>query len=107
MSATPSSSEATNGPVMPEVPPTAEASLPGFELEAWVGLFAPAGTPQPIIDKMRKALQEVLGRESVRTRLAAVGAVANLSTPEEFREAIASDIKSFQEVAKKAGLEAN
>jgi tripartite-type tricarboxylate transporter receptor subunit TctC len=55
---------------------------------------------------MRKALQDVLARDSVRQRLEAVGAVANLSTPDEFRNAIVSDIKSFQEVAKKAGLEA-
>ena len=72
----------------------------------WYGLAFPAGTPQPIIDKMHKALQEVLGRENVRARLAAVGAIANLSTPDEFRDAITSDIKSFQEVARKAGLEA-
>jgi tripartite-type tricarboxylate transporter receptor subunit TctC len=92
---------------IPDVPTVIESGIPGFGVLGWYGLAFPAGTPQPIIDKMRKALQEVLARDSVRTRLAAVGAVANLSTPEEFREAIASDIKSFQEVAKKAGLEAN
>ena len=91
---------------IPNVPTVAESGIQGFGVLGWYGLAFPAGTPQPIIDKMRKALQEVLGRENVRARLAAVGAIANLSTPDEFRDAITSDIKSFQEVARKAGLEA-
>jgi tripartite-type tricarboxylate transporter receptor subunit TctC len=92
------------GPI-PNVPAVAE-TLPGFGVLGWYGLAFPAGTPQPIIDKLRGALQQVLARENVRKKLEGVGAVANLSTPEEFRKTIESDIKGFQEVAKKSGLEA-
>ncbi len=93
------------GPI-PNVPAVAE-TLPGFGVLGWYGFAFPAGTPQPVIEKLRGALQQVLARESVRKKLEGVGAVAALSTPEEFRQTIESDIKSFQAVAKKAGLEAN
>jgi tripartite-type tricarboxylate transporter receptor subunit TctC len=93
------------GPI-PDVPAVAE-TLPGFGVLGWYGLAFPAGTPQQAIDKLRGALQQVLARDTVRKKLEGVGAVAALSTPEEFRQTIESDIKGFQAVAKKAGLQAN
>ena len=89
----------------PSVPTLAESGLPGFGYSGWYGLVFPAGTPQPVIERMHKALQEVLAREAVKRRLEGAGAVANLSTPAELRKLIESDIGSFREVAKKAGLE--
>jgi tripartite-type tricarboxylate transporter receptor subunit TctC len=65
----------------------------------------PAGTPRPIIDKMHKSLHEVLVRENVRKRLEDIGAIANLSAPDEFRKLIASDIDAFRAVANAGGLE--
>jgi len=91
---------------IPNVPTVAD-TIPGYGILGWYGLAFPAGTPQPIIDKLRGALQTVLARDAVRKRLEGVGAVANLSTPDEFNKAIAADIKSFQGVAQKAGLAAN
>ena len=93
-------------PAIPNVPTIAESGIPGFRFLGWYGLAFPAGTPQPIIDKMHKSLKEVLGRDNVRKRLEGIGAVANLSTPDEFRKVIVSDISGFREVATKAGLEA-
>ena len=92
------------GPI-PNVPAIAE-TIPGFGVLGWYGLAFPAGTPQPVIDKLRGALKEVLSRETVRKKLEGVGAVANLSTPEEFKKTIESDISSFKAVASKAGLQA-
>jgi tripartite-type tricarboxylate transporter receptor subunit TctC len=94
------------GPI-PNVPTVAESGLPGFGVLGWYGLAFPAGTPQPVIDKLRGALKEVLSRDSVKKKLEGVGAVANLSTAEEFRKTIESDIHGFKEVAGKAGLQAN
>jgi tripartite-type tricarboxylate transporter receptor subunit TctC len=91
-------------PAIPDVPTLAE-SIPGIAYLGWYGLVFPAGTPQPIVGKLHKALQEVLAREAVQMRLAGVGAVANLSTPAEFGKTIEADIGNFREVAKKAGLE--
>jgi tripartite-type tricarboxylate transporter receptor subunit TctC len=93
-------------PPIPNVPTVAEQGIAGFGVLGWYGLAFPAGTPQPIIDKMRGALKTVLERDSVKKKLEGVGAIANLSTPDEFRKAIESDIQGFREVAKKAGLEA-
>jgi tripartite-type tricarboxylate transporter receptor subunit TctC len=93
-------------PPIPNVPTVSESGIPGFGVRGWYGLAFPAGTPQPIVDKMHKALEVVLARDAVRQRLEGVGAIANLSTPDEFRKVIASDIDGFRGVAKLAGLEA-
>jgi tripartite-type tricarboxylate transporter receptor subunit TctC len=90
---------------IPNVPTVAEM-IPGYGILGWYGLAFPAGTPQPVIDKLRGALKTVLAKDTVRKRLEGVGAVANLSTPDEFNKAIASDIRSFRGVAQKAGLAA-
>jgi tripartite-type tricarboxylate transporter receptor subunit TctC len=93
-------------PGIANVPTVAESGIPGFGFLGWYGLVFPAGTSQAIIEKMHKSLQQVLTREDVRKRLDGVGAVANLSTPQEFRNVIESDIKGFRQVAQQAGLEA-
>ena len=92
-------------PAIPNVPTVAESGISGIGYLGWYGLVFPAGTPQSIVDKLHKTLQEVLAREAVKKRLEGVGAVANLSTPAEFRKIIESDISRFREVATKAGLE--
>jgi tripartite-type tricarboxylate transporter receptor subunit TctC len=92
-------------PAIPDVPTLAESGVSGIAYLGWYGLVFPAGTAQPIVGKLHKALQEVLAREAVRKRLEGAGAVANLSTPEEFRKTIQSDVDGFRDVAKKAGLE--
>jgi len=93
-------------PAIPNVPTVAESGISGIGYLGWYGLAFPAGTPQPIIDKMHKTLAAVLAKDAVKKRLDGVGAVANLSTPAEFKSIIVSDIKGFGEVAKNAGLEA-
>jgi tripartite-type tricarboxylate transporter receptor subunit TctC len=93
-------------PGLENVPTLAESGVPGVTYLGWYGLAAPAGTPQPVIDKLHKAMATVLAKDTVKRRLEGVGAVVNLSTPAEFKQVIESDIKNFQEVAKSAGLQA-
>jgi tripartite-type tricarboxylate transporter receptor subunit TctC len=95
----------TRWPAIPNVPTLAESGISGIGYLGWYGLVFPAGTPQPIVDKLHKAMQEVLAKDAVKNRLEGIGAVVNLSSPAEFRKVIQSDIKGFQEVAKLAGLE--
>jgi len=95
----------TRWPAIPSVPTLAESGVSGISYLGWYGLAFPAGTPQPIIEKLHKAMKEVLAKDAVKNRLDGIGAAANLSSPTEFRKAIQSDIKGFQEVAKLAGLE--
>jgi tripartite-type tricarboxylate transporter receptor subunit TctC len=92
-------------PGLETVPTLAESGVSGIGYLGWYGLVLPAGTPQPIVDRLHKAMKEVLAKDAVRKRLEGVGAVPNLSTPAEFRGVIESDIKGFHEVATAAGLE--
>jgi tripartite-type tricarboxylate transporter receptor subunit TctC len=93
-------------PAIPNVPTLAESGVSGIGYLGWYGLAFPAGTPKPIVDKLHKAMQDVLSKDAVKKRLGGIGAVANLSSPADFSKVIQSDIKTFQEVAKTAGLEA-
>jgi tripartite-type tricarboxylate transporter receptor subunit TctC len=63
----------TRHPNLPQVPTTAEAGLQGFELEAWVGIFAPAGTPADVVQKLTAAIKQSLELPETRTRAAAAG----------------------------------
>ena len=91
-------------PALPQVPTVAESGLPGFEVMSWYGLAFPAGTPQPIIDKMNKALHVVLTRDDVRQQLIKVGATAATSTPEELRQHVINEIAKWSAVREKAGI---
>ncbi len=93
-------------PGLEKVPTLAESGVSGMSYLGWYGLAFPAGTPQSIIDKLHQAMSDVLDKDAVKKRLEGVGAVVNLSTPAEFKKAIESDIKNFQEVAKGASLQA-
>ena len=93
-------------PGLANVPTLAESGVAGIAYLGWYGLVMPAGTPQPIVDKMHQTMKVVLAKDAVKKRLEGVGAVVNLSTPAEFTKAIESDIKNFRAVAKSAGLEA-
>jgi tripartite-type tricarboxylate transporter receptor subunit TctC len=92
-------------PSLPNVPTVAESGIPGYGYLGWYALVFPAGTPQPIIDKMHKTLETVLASDDVKKRLDGAGATANLSTPAELKKVIESDISNFKDVAKQAGLE--
>jgi tripartite-type tricarboxylate transporter receptor subunit TctC len=90
---------------LPELPTVAESGLPSFQVMSWYGLTMPAGTPEPIIARMNKALHEVLAREDIRAQLIKVGATAKTSTPEELRQHVISEIAKWNEVREKAGIE--
>lgn len=71
-------------PMLPDVPTMEEAGLKGFEAEQRYGLIAPAGTPDQVLRKLNHALRQALSADDVKERIAADGAVANPSTPEEY-----------------------
>ena len=66
---------------LPDVPPVAEAGVPGYEVLSWNGLGAPAGTPQPMIETLNKAIREVLAMPDVIKRYKEVGIAAQASSP--------------------------
>ena len=74
----------SRAPMLPDVPTMEEAGLKGFEAEQRYGLIAPAGTPDPVLRILNQALRQALNADDVKERIAADGAVANPSTPEEY-----------------------
>jgi tripartite-type tricarboxylate transporter receptor subunit TctC len=99
---------ASSGPrrsaAMPDVPTVREAGIEGFDVTSWNALFAPKGTPQPIIDTLNKALQEILKAEDVKARLLDFGIEARSETPAELSERLRSDIEKWRAVVEKAGI---
>jgi tripartite-type tricarboxylate transporter receptor subunit TctC len=91
-------------PSLAEVPTFAESGLPGYDVTSWYGLSLPAGTPQPIVDKLNKALAEVLAKDSVRKQIVDIGAQPKSSTSEELTKHVAAEIAKWQGVREKAGI---
>ncbi len=88
----------------PDLPTVAEQGYPGFEATSWFALLAPAGTPQPILDKVRAASLKVLADPEMLKRLAAIGLEPVGSTGAETKAAIVADIPKWAKVIKDAGI---
>ncbi|MEN9773949.1 MAG: hypothetical protein RL322_1019 [Pseudomonadota bacterium] len=91
-------------PLVPDWPTTAEAGLPGFALEAWFGLLAPAGIPASVLSELNGQLNTVLRDPAFKELLARDGAVPRPSTPEAFGQLIRSDIARWGKVMRDAGI---
>ena len=91
-------------PNAPDLPTLAESGFPGFEATSWFALLGPAGTPQPIIDKVRAESLKVLADPEMQKKFAALGLDIIGSTPEETRAAIANDIPKWAQVIKDANI---
>jgi tripartite-type tricarboxylate transporter receptor subunit TctC len=89
---------------LPAVPTIAEAGLPGFEAYTWNALFAPAGLPKPLTDKLNAAALEALARSEVRQRLEALGYQVVGSTPEALGQHVKSEIAKWGQVVRAAGV---
>jgi tripartite-type tricarboxylate transporter receptor subunit TctC len=97
-------------PSLPDVPTMHEAGLPNYRMTVWHALYAPKGTPKPIIDKLAKALQDSLKDPNVKQRYAELGAEAvpqDRATPEALRTHLKSEIEKWGPIIKKAGVYAD
>jgi tripartite-type tricarboxylate transporter receptor subunit TctC len=83
---------------LPDVPTLAESGITGAESGSWLGLLAPAGTPQAIVDKVSQGLQQVLAMPDVQQQLLAQGAVARGGSPADFAALIAADRKKYARI---------
>jgi tripartite-type tricarboxylate transporter receptor subunit TctC len=85
------------------VPTFAEAGLPDYKVSTWYAMFAPAGTPKPIIDKMTAEVQKALNNPKLKAIWASNGAeTPNLYGP-AFGQLVAADVKRWAEVVQKSG----
>jgi tripartite-type tricarboxylate transporter receptor subunit TctC len=89
----------------PNLPALAEAR-PGFEATIWYGLLAPAGTPEPIVNKLYTESRKFLSLPATREKLASVGVIVSPMAPEQFASFIRSEITRWTADAKAAGIEA-
>jgi tripartite-type tricarboxylate transporter receptor subunit TctC len=89
--------------VLPDVPTIAEAGVPGYSATIWLGIMAPKGTPQPIVDKLNAEIVKVLQRPEVKEAWAKQGAEPLIMTPAEFTAYLEKDITKWAEVVKISG----
>jgi tripartite-type tricarboxylate transporter receptor subunit TctC len=89
---------------VPDIPTIREAGLPGFDVVAWYGMLAPAGTPRPIVDSLNKETRAVLDLAEVRRNLIEQGMDPAGGTPEEFAALIKSDMDKWGDIGKRLGV---
>jgi tripartite-type tricarboxylate transporter receptor subunit TctC len=94
-------------PLMPEVPTIAEAGLPGYAFETWFMVFAPAGTPRPVIDRLNATLNQALNAPALRERMARDGFDPIPSTPEQARARLEKEMPQWAQLIKSSGITAD
>ena len=94
-------------PLQPEVPTIAEAGVPGYEMDSWLGIVAPAGTPSPVLDRLNAEFNRALAVPQVREKLAAQGLDVVGGSVADFSRTIRADYDRFTRVIKSAGIKAD
>jgi tripartite-type tricarboxylate transporter receptor subunit TctC len=89
---------------LPNVPTFSEAGVPGLELSNWFGVFAPANTPRPIIDRLNREINAIAKQADVVERLERAGADPTNGTPEQFGKVIRDEFEGWKSVIKRANI---
>ncbi len=95
---------------MPDLPALSEFGVKGFDISIWFGLYAPKGTPKPIIEKLSAALMQAVQDPDVKARLESIGTAPvtpDLAVPEKLREHLKNEIETLGPLLTKAGVQAN
>jgi tripartite-type tricarboxylate transporter receptor subunit TctC len=90
--------------ILPNVPTLDEAGVPGYEAVIWLGIMAPKGTPQPIVDKLNAEINKVLARPDVKEAWAKQGVEPMAMSPAEFDTYLRADIEKWAKVVKDTGM---
>lgn len=91
---------------LPQVPTVAESGVPGFDVNAWVGLMAPAGTPPAVVQKLNREIAAILGAAEVKDRLQSDGSEVVAASSEAFGTHIRAELDKWGKVIKAAGIKA-
>jgi tripartite-type tricarboxylate transporter receptor subunit TctC len=91
---------------LPTVPTVAEAALPGYEMNPWFGVFAPAGTPAAIVEQVNAQVNKLLASPDLKARLADIGAEPMSGTPEQFAAMVRDDVDKWGRLVRAAGISA-
>jgi tripartite-type tricarboxylate transporter receptor subunit TctC len=97
-------SSAERSVLAPDIPTIAESGVPGYDVALWHGLFAPAQTPRPIVERVRSALAAAQQDQATRARFTALGMVPVLDTPEQFATIVKSQLEKDATLAKELDL---
>ncbi|MBB5215010.1 Bug family tripartite tricarboxylate transporter substrate binding protein [Parapusillimonas granuli] len=92
---------------LPDVPTVAESGVPGFVSNSWIGILAPAGTPDDIVNKLQHEIHAIVHTPETKERLAGLGITASGNAPDEFRRQIASDLAKYADIVKAANIQAD
>jgi tripartite-type tricarboxylate transporter receptor subunit TctC len=90
-------------PVLPDVATLNEQGFSGYNITAWLGLFAPAGTPQPVLDRLNAAVKAAMNEKQVRELLVSEGIEAQSNSPEQFRVFLQTDAARWAKLVKESG----
>lgn len=96
---------AKRSPQMPDVPVIAD-TVPGYEVQLWNGMEAPAGTPRAVVQRLNTALNKALGTADIKAKLNKAGLDVDPQTPEEMAAYIDSEIKKWTKLTREAGIKA-
>jgi tripartite-type tricarboxylate transporter receptor subunit TctC len=88
----------------PEIPTVAEAGVKGYQHASWVGMLAPAKTPQPVIDRLHAESVKILARSDVRNGFLKGGMEAEGNSPKEFADNIVREVDQWKKLVKSAGI---
>lgn len=90
---------------LPNLPTVAEAGVPGYAFDSWLGLLAPKGTPDAVVQRINQAVQKVLAKPEVQQRLERVGVEAGTLPSAQFQKLLDADFVSAGQIVKAAGIQ--
>ncbi|KAF1044797.1 MAG: hypothetical protein GAK38_03397 [Xylophilus sp.] len=96
----------TRLPSLPDVPTTAEAGYPQLDATSWFAVFAPAGTPKPVVDKLAADIAKVVATPAFREKAESQGAAADFKGPQQLGEQVKADLARWAAVVKASKIEA-
>ena len=97
---------ARRSPLLPDIPTLAEQGFPGYDIEIWFALYAPAATPPDVLARLGEAMRQWLGSTEAREAFARIGHEPAPSTPADVRTRIARERKAFAVIVKAANIKA-
>ncbi len=100
-------SGAQRSPAVPSVPTAIEAGVPGFEAYIWFGMLVPAGTPAPVVERLNRAINTILGMPDVRSRIETLSGEIVPNSAEEFGRFLAADTPKWKKIIAETGVQVN
>jgi tripartite-type tricarboxylate transporter receptor subunit TctC len=97
-------STAQRSPALPDVPTAKEAGIDSYEVVGWVGLMAPAGTPQQIVEQLARETAAAMSSSDIRERTLKQGANPVGSTPAQFERFVRSEVERWTQIIRQAGI---